>query len=91
MPGARPAGFAVTVNVAGAAAPEADTVSHGALALAVKDSEPPPVLATLSVWAAGPAAPWVAAKDSDAGETDSTGAATQVGAPSGVAPEAMSR
>ena len=32
VPGARPAGFAVTVNVAGAAAPEADTVSHGALA-----------------------------------------------------------
>jgi hypothetical protein len=83
--------LAVTVNVAGAATPEADTVSHGALVVAVKGSEPPPVLATLSVWGAGPAAPWVAAKDSDEGETESTGAATHVGAPSGVAAEAMSR
>ena len=83
--------LAVTVNVAGAATPEADTVSHGALAVAVNASEPPPVLATLSVWGAGPAAPWVAAKDSDEGETESTGAATHVGAPSGVDPEAMSR
>ena len=75
MPAASPLIDGVTVTVPAFVPLPGDTLSHVALSDAVQSIEPPPVLDTESVFAAGLAPPAVAENDSVAGETDSAGGA----------------
>ena len=63
--------LAVTVSDCGAVPLAGDTESHGASSDALKASDPPPSLATLSVLAAGWAPPATAENASEPGATAS--------------------
>ena len=78
VPAARPLTSADTVRSRGAVPDAGVTDSHGASSEAVKESVPPPLLATLSVLDAGLVPPAVAEKDRLAGVTESAGAAATV-------------
>jgi hypothetical protein len=73
VPAVKPLIDGVTVTVPAFVPLAGDTLSHDAPSDAVQSSEPPPVLETDSVLAAGFAPPWVAEKDSAEGDTDSAG------------------
>jgi len=64
---------AETCKIAGAVPLNGETLSHGESDDAVKFSDPLPALVTFSVALGGSEPPWVAAKESVAGETERIG------------------